>query len=93
MWGINYRQLSVPTKSGRILLVFIPVIQAGTHLRPSGHTIEVTQNKLLGTCERLRSVPASYQVHAHSRALLQIKISAESRQMMSDWFLYRGTAS
>jgi len=84
---------SVPTKSGRILLVFMPVIQAGTAICPSGHTIEVIQNKPHGTYERLRRVPASYRVHANSRTILQIETSADPRQLMSDWFRYRGTAS
>ena len=80
-------------RTGRILLVFIPVIQTGTTLCPSGHTIAVIQNKPHGTCETILSAPASYQVHANSRALLQIETSAEPRQLMSDGFHYRGTAS
>jgi len=71
----------------------MPVIQAGTVLCPSDHTIEAVQNKVHGTYDRFRSVPASYRVPANSRVLLQIKTSAEPCQMMSDWFRYGGTAS
>jgi hypothetical protein len=93
MLGIDYRQLSVPPKSGRNLLVFVSVIQTGTALCPSDHTIEVIQNKPHGTYDRFRSVHARYRVLANTRVLLQIKTSAEPRQMISDWFRYGGTAS